>query len=172
MVSIVKAKEDDSHLLSEMAKITLLESHGNSATAEDMNHYVTKNYSEDVLKKELQDPGNIYHILYYNNKAAGYSKIILNSPYEKGSVKNMAKLERLYLLKEFYNLHLGVKLFEFNVNLIKESKQSGVWLTVWTENQRAINFYKKNGFEIIGSCDFKISETHSNPNHQMLLSFK
>ena len=64
MISIVKVQEDDLPLLSEMAKLTLLESHGNSATAEDMNQYVTKNYSEHILKKELQDTGNIYHILY------------------------------------------------------------------------------------------------------------
>jgi ribosomal protein S18 acetylase RimI-like enzyme len=172
MTSIVRANEKDSQLLSEIAKITFIESHGNSAELEDINNYVAENYSDDIFKKELQDLRNIYHILYHKDQVVGYSKIIPNSPYSDSEVKEIAKLERLYLLKEFYNLNLGSELLEFNVNLAREYKQLGIWLFVWKENHRAINFYKKNGFIIIGSFDFKISESHSNPNHQMFLSFK
>ena len=46
-----------------------------------------------------------------------------------------------------------------------------MWLYVWTENHRAVNFYNNLGFKIVGEYDFKIFETHSNPNHQMLLSY-
>lgn len=171
MTSIIKANENHAQLLSELAKLTFIESHGNSAGSDDIKLYVAEKYSNDVLKKELEDANNIYYILYYNNQVAGYSKIILNTPYAMSKMKNIAKLERLYLLKDFYNLNLGLELFEFNINLIKENNQMGIWLFVWKENQRAVNFYKKNGFTIIGSHDFKISENHSNPNHQMLLSF-
>ncbi len=128
-------------------------------------------YSDDVLREELLDPANIYYIIYYNDEAAGYSKTILNSPYTNSKTKNLAKLERLYLLRKFYNLNLGQELFTFNIKLMKENGQTGVWLFVWKENQRAINFYIKNGFKIIGSHDFKISDTHSNPNYHMLIEF-
>lgn len=171
MTSIIKAGENDALLLSEIAKLSFLESHGNCAEAEDVNIYVTEKYSEDILKKELQDPANIYYILYLNNKAVGYSKIILNSPYPNSKLKNITKLERLYLLKEFYDLHLGSVILAFNIHLAKENGQTGMWLFVWKENERAVSFYTKHGFIITGSHDFKISENHSNPNHQMLLSF-
>jgi ribosomal protein S18 acetylase RimI-like enzyme len=69
-------------------------------------------------------------------------------------------------------LHLGQQLLDFNINLIKENNQAGVWLFVWQENERAINFYIKNGFVVIGSFEYKISENHSNPNYQMLLVLK
>ena len=120
----------------------------------------------------MQDPENIYHILYYNNKAAGYYKIILNSPYENCTIQQISNFERLYLQKEFYNVHLGQQLFDFNANIIKESSRSGIWLFMWKENQRAFNFFNKKSFIIIGSHDFKISENLSNPNHQMQLRFK
>lgn len=171
MTSIVKAGEKDFQLLSEIAKLTFIESHGNSAAAEDINAYVTETYSLNAFKEELSNEENIYLIIYHNDRLAGYSKIIFNSPYPGSTIKNIAKLERLYLLKKFYNLKLGVELFQFNVDLSKRNGQMGIWLYTWKENQRALDFYKKNGFIIIGSHDFKISETHSNPNYQMFLMF-
>lgn len=171
MISIIKPIADDYHLLSELAVQTFMESHGHSAKPEDVQAYVLKTYNTDILKKELSDPRNIYHIIYFKERVAGYSKIVLNSPYPNCKTKNIAKLERIYLLKEFYDLNLGTELLDFNIRLIKENNQAGVWLYVWKENQRAVNFYSKKGFVSIGSYDFKLSETHSNPNHLMLLTF-
>jgi len=171
MISIVKASEKDFQLLSEIAKLTFLESHGHSANPEDINIYVTENYNHDAFREELSDEKNIYYIIYHDNRIAGYSKIIFDSPYSNSQIKNIAKLERFYLLKEFYDLKLGLKLFQFNTELSKANNQLGIWLCVWKENKRAVNFYKRVGFAVIGSHDFKISETHSNPNHQMFLKF-
>jgi ribosomal protein S18 acetylase RimI-like enzyme len=171
MIPIVKASEMHADLLAGLAKLTFIESHGNSAAPADINAYVAEKYNNDVLRTELQDPRNIYHILYYNDRAAGYSKIILDAPFENSTIPNITKLERLYLLKEFYSLNLGSALFEFIIQLIKEKNQLGIWLFVWKENQRAVNFYKKHGFSIIGHHDFRISENHTNPNYQMFLRF-
>jgi ribosomal protein S18 acetylase RimI-like enzyme len=169
MISIVKATEDNAQLLSEIAKQTFLESHGNCAEPKDVAGYVNEKLSLDIFKQELAEKENIYHILYYNSVAAGYSKVILNEPYTNSEITGITKLERLYILKDFYDLKLGLQLFKFNINLAKENHQEGIWLYVWIENQRAVSFYKKCGFAVIGSYDFKISETHSNPNHRMFL---
>jgi diamine N-acetyltransferase len=171
MTSIVRARKEDAQLVSEIAKLTFTESHGSSAKTEDISRYVTEKYSKDVIEEELGDVNNIYFILYHGKRPIGYSKIIFNTPYEGSQLKNITKLERLYLLKEFYNLKLGSKLFQFNADLSKSNDQAGMWLYVWKENIRAVDFYKRKGFFVIGSHDFKISETHSNPNHQMFLRF-
>lgn len=171
MVSIVKAGKKDAALLSGIAQTTFLESHGHSAKPEDVNKYVQEKYNEVVLKQELSDPENIFHIIYQNNIPAGFSKIIFNFPYTGSPLVHITKLERIYLLKEFHDLKLGLKLFQFNVELSKQNDQVGIWLYVWIENERAIHFYKKAGFIISGSYDFKISETHSNPNYLMFLEY-
>lgn len=171
MPSIVRAGEKDSQLLSEIAKLTFIESHGHSAKLEDINVYVSEKCSADFFERDLSNPNNIYQIIYHDGRAAGYSKIIFDTPYPESHQKNITKLERIYLLKEFYNLKLGLQLIQFNIDLSRRNNQRGIWLFVWKENQRAVNFYKKIGFVIIGSYDFKISETHTNPNNQMLLKF-
>ena len=171
MTSIVKANEEDFQLLADIGKISYIESNGSSAKAEDINMYLNEKYNYEVFKDELRDLNNIYHIIYHDNQPAGYSKIILNTPHPDIPIKNVTKLERLYLLKEFYGLKSGFELFNLNLELSKSSNQAGMWLFVWKENHRAISFYKKMGFKIIGSYDFKLTETHSNPNHHMFLKY-
>ena len=80
-------------------------------------------------------------------------------------------MSRLYLLEEFYGLSLGKELFNFNIEFSKQNNQKGIWLAVWIENLRAIKFYIKMGFKKVGSFNYKISETHSNPNHILFLEF-
>lgn len=171
MTSIVKADVTDFELLADIGRQTFIESHGHSAPACDIEAYVTEKYSSDSFKKELENENNIYYALFHNKKPAGYSKIILNSSHANIPFLNVTKLERLYLLRDFYDLKLGLALFNHNVQLSKLNGQDGMWLFAWKDNDRAVNFYIKNGFEIIGSCNFKISEDHSNPNHQMLLKY-
>jgi ribosomal protein S18 acetylase RimI-like enzyme len=171
MNTITRATLNDAELLAVIGKQTLLESHGHSAPKADMDAYVNKNYSAGFFQNELSNPANIYHIIYHNGQAAGYSKLILDHPHPSITLQHVTKLERIYLLKEFYELKLGRELFNFNMELSKSNKQAGMWLFVWKENPRAISFYLKNGFKIVGSHDFQISETHSNPNHHMFLQY-
>lgn len=171
MIEIYKAELKHANILAEVGKNTFLESHGHSASKEDIDSYVNKNFNNSSFKKELQNPDNIYHIISVNNKVAGYSKIVLNIENVNVAAQNITKLERLYLLKEFHGLNLGSKLFDFNVSLSKKKHQKGLWLAVWVENFRAISFYTKTGFKIVGTYDFKISEKHANPNHIMYLNY-
>ena len=169
---ITRITGKDSQILAELAKQTFLESHGHSATPEDIHDYIAKTYNEDAILNEINDPGNLYYFIFKGERPAGFSKIVMNAPYPGSDINNIAKMDRFYLLKEFYNQNLGAVLFEFNMKLCRENNQKGVWLYVWTENDRAVRFYLKQGFRINGSHNFRISATHFNPNHLMLLIFE
>lgn len=171
MISIQKATAADFEVLTEIGKNSFLESHGHSGPKHDIDAYVSKTYNIQNSKRELSDPENIYHILYSENEPAGYSKIIFNAPHPDIAEKSVTKLERIYLLEKYYSQKLGAALFQFNLDLSKQEQQAGMWLYTWKENPRAIRFYEKAGFTIIGSFDFRISETHVNPNHLMWLKY-
>ena len=171
MTSIVKATIKDAQTIIELARVSFVESHHTSATAAIMDNYIAKSFTLDGIKEELSEPSNLFHIIYYNNKPAGFSKIILTSGHANIKLNKVTKLERIYLLAEFHSLKLGYQLFQFNVALSKEHNENGMWLFVWDKNERAVKFYERTGFKIIGSHDFFLSEDHSNPNHQMLLTY-
>lgn len=168
---IRKIAPNEAPILAEIAVKTFVESHGASASATDIQAYIAEKYTVQQFEIELNNPANLYYFICVDDQIAGFSKLIMNIPFNEQSEGNFAKLERLYLLEEFYDLKLGHELFQFNCELVRQHSQKGIWLFVWTENQRAIRFYTKAGFEIVGSHNFKISENHSNPNHQLLLQF-
>ena len=170
-IKIVRASVADSELLAIIGRQSFIESHGHSAAKEDIDHYIATKLSADFFREDISDPGNIYHIIFYGDEPAGYSKIILNFPQPDIEQQHVTKLERIYLLAKFFPFKLGQALFNFNLQLSKSQFQSGMWLFVWKENQRAFKFYARNGFRIIGEYDFQVSATHSNPNWKMLLVY-
>lgn len=172
MISILPATPNDATILSQIGSQSLIESHGHSAPEEDIQFYVTSNMSEEAYYEELIQPENIYHIIYSDGHPAGYSKIVFNVPHPNVQDPHITKLARIYILKEFYGHQIGKTLFNFITELSKNNHQTGMWLNVWTENHRAIAFYKKQGFEIIGSHNFEVSPSHSNPNHVMFLKYE
>jgi ribosomal protein S18 acetylase RimI-like enzyme len=154
--------------LAGLSRTTFLESHGHSASKEDINHYINSYFNEESLAQDLKHSHLCFNKILVDGKLAGYSKLILNQPHPLTSLEPISKFERLYLLKDFYGLKLGEQLLAHNVKLAKSNHQKGMWLYVWTENEKAIKFYTKSDFKPIGKHDFKISEKHYNPNYVML----
>ncbi|MFT5883868.1 MAG: ribosomal protein S18 acetylase RimI-like enzyme [Arcticibacterium sp.] len=171
MSTILKASQKDAETISILAKKTFLESHSHSANPSDIDTYIQKHYSLEAIRENLSVETHIYFLIYHGTEPAGYSKIILNTPFQGHKNSLSTKLDRIYILEKHYGFGLGKDLLDFNIDLAKSKCQSEIWLYTWKENQRAIAFYRKVGFQIIGSHDFKISETHVNPNHLMLLKF-
>ena len=171
MLAIKKATLKNASLLSKLSIAAFIPAHGHSAPKEVVDAYIAANFSEENFRKELSNPKFQYHILYYKEKIAGFSKVIFNQKNEHVVDKNTTKMERLYLLQEFYNLGLGKELLNFNSTLAKENKQAGIWLFVWIENSKAITFYKKMGFKEAGIGNFVLSPTKSNPNYILYLKF-
>ena len=167
--TITKATQKDAAMLSKLSVAAFLPAHGHSASKEIIDAYIAANFSEENFKAELSNTKFQYHLLYYNDVIAGFSKITFNTGNPNIKAKNSTKMERLYLLEEFYHLGLGKELMHFNITLAKQYKQACIWLFVWVENTKALAFYKKTGFKNVGTHDFVLSPTKTNPNHVLYL---
>ena len=66
------------------------------------------------------------------------------------------KIERIYVLKEFHGKKVGQILYDTAFEMAKQRCADYLWLGVWEENPRAINFYKKNGFVEFDKHIFKL----------------
>jgi|TARA_R110000737_G_scaffold353477_1_gene405926 ribosomal protein S18 acetylase RimI-like enzyme len=163
-IVIKKGRIADTDAIQKLAITTFQESHGHSADPEDIQSYIDRKFTKENIETELSDTKNLFHLLYCNGELVAYSKIIFNAIYNELTPSDSTKLERLYVLQKFHGTELGKRLMDFNIHLAKENDQTGIWLYVWTENHRAISFYKKYGFHQIAETVFQISERHDNPN--------
>ena len=170
-ISILPATENDNQLIADIGRIAVEEAHRDSCSAADMEHFLRANYNKAAIRNELNDPVNIYHVLFYKEQPVGFSKIILNAQHPNIPQENVTKLDRIYLLREFYDLKLGFRLLHHNITLSKSGNQCGMWLFTWVGNERAVNFYKRNGFTVIGGHKFKVTDTHYNEHYQMFLKY-
>lgn len=171
IISLRQLKPADAPLLSKIGGISLIESHGHSAPMETMQDYVSRSFSEEACCNELSDDCNIFFLITYKDQPAGYSKIILNTSHPNVALQPATKLERLYLLREFYGLALGDHLLQRAIELATIAGDKGMWLNVWKKNDRAIHFYEKQGFQIMGESEFVLTSSHSNPNWVMWLTY-
>ena len=125
MFSIIKATEKNHQTIVPLGNITVEEAHRYSCSAEDLKDYLCANYNDDAIKAELRNADNIYHIIYYNEMPAGFSKIVLNAEHANIAEKHVTMLDRIYLLSEFFNLKLGVELLKFNAEIAKKTCSVG-----------------------------------------------
>lgn len=128
-----------------------------------MEAYVSRSFSEEACRAELTNSENIFTGVWFNNQPAGYSKIICNTPHPQVPLSPVTKLERIYLLQEYYGLGLGQGLLARAIETSKANGDLGIWLDVWKKNDRAIRFYEKEGFEIVGESSFVLTEERTNP---------
>lgn len=171
MIVLRRLTPADAEMLSEIGRESLVQSHGHSAPAAVMQAYVDRAFSTAACRAELTDEHNIFCGAFYNGQATGYFKIIFDSPHTAVNIQPVTKLERLYLLNDFYNLKLGHRLLAEALEVSKAHGNRGMWLNVWKKNERAIRFYEKQGFETVGESEFVLTESHSNPNWVMALRY-
>ncbi|MDO5570750.1 MAG: GNAT family N-acetyltransferase [Bacteroidales bacterium] len=106
-------------------------------------------YSEQSLKNQLNE-GQKFFILYSDNIACGYISI-------EEQEKTLFHFQKIYLLPSFQGLGLGRMLIEKGVEYIRSLNNlpARVELNV-NRNNKAQEFYKKMGFEIVSQGDFSI----------------
>ena len=171
MIRIRKATTTDAELIAAIGETTFLETYLVNTPQTDVETFIEKTFDIPTLTEELRTPNIHYYLVYHDTALAGYSKIVLNIPNESIKATSITKLDRLYVLKEFHGKNIGPKLFNHTIEASKKSEQQGMWLYVWIENKRAIHFYTKNNFKNVGTFDFKLSETRSNPNNVLYLEY-
>jgi len=72
------------------------------------------------------------------------------------------EVERIYIGKEYYGKGVGQLLLDFALQIAKQQQMDYVWLGVWEENHRAIQFYLKNGFITFDKHVFMLGEEVQN----------
>ena len=145
-MNIRPAITTDIALLQAIGKQTFYETFAETNTPEDMEQYLTTSFGTAKIQQELSNPDSLFFFAEEENKVIGYLKLNFASAQTEPQDPNAMEIERIYVLKEFHGSGVGQALYQKAIEVAKERRVPYVWLGVWEKNERALRFYKKNGF--------------------------
>ena len=158
-IQIREANVEDAALISLLGRITFTETFGYLfRDPEDLQEYYDRTFSVPKIEKSLSKANNVFWIAFSNRLPVGYAKLKLNSPIEFIKDENVCQLQKIYVLRDFLSMKIGHRLQQTLLSRAAKSGSKKIWLSVLIENERAVNFYLKRGFEIIGEHDFSIGK--------------
>ncbi len=144
--------------LQEIGRKTFYDTFFESDSEESMKAYLATSFSVEKLTAELQNPESEFYFAIQNEVVIGYLKINFGPAQTELQDGNSLEIERIYVLQDYHGKKVGQLLFEKAIAIAKDNSCSYVWLGVWEENHRALQFYSKNGFVAFDKHIFVLGE--------------
>lgn len=157
-IEITKIDLNEIEQLQIIGKETFFETFAEGNSEENMKKYLEESFTNELLKTELTNPNSEFYFARMDNNVIGYLKINFGNAQTELKNNKTIEIERIYVLKEFHGKNAGQVLFEKAFEIAKQLNADYLWLGVWEENPRAINFYKKNGFVEFDKHVFKLGD--------------
>ena len=159
--------------LSQLVKLsvqTFEETFGHKNTKENMAWYFKTKMNSEQLKKELLHPNPDFYWILFRKKIIGYLKLNFNDAQtEVVNLGESFEIERIYILSNFQQKGFGKDVLSKVISLGKNKGYSYLWLGVWEQNENAIAFYTKKGFEIFNRHVFQLG---NDPQTDLLMGLK
>ena len=153
------ATKKDATVIALLGRVTFTETFGHFfRDHQDLLNYYDSTFSVEKIESSIANEYNVFWISFVNRLPVGYAKLKLNSKSEFIETENVCQLQKIYVLKDFLSLKIGLALQQHLLKKAKELKFHRIWLSVLNSNERAINFYQKNGFKNLGTHNFQIGK--------------
>jgi ribosomal protein S18 acetylase RimI-like enzyme len=144
--------------LQEIGITTFSETFLASNSAENMAEYLKSGFSIEKLTEELNNNHSQFFFAVKDGSVIGYLKLNFGASQTELKDSKALEIERIYVLNEFHGKKIGQLLYEKAIEIAHQMQVNYVWLGVWEENERALNFYKKNGFIAFDKHIFKLGD--------------
>ena len=145
-IIIRKATISDLEIIQEISKQTFIETFADVNTQENMENYVQENFNPEQMASEINNPDSAFYLASLDNEIIGYMKLNFRDAQTEKQKENNLEIHRIYVLQAFHGKKMGQLLLDEVLKIAKQMAVNSVWLGVWEENHRAIQFYTKNGF--------------------------
>jgi diamine N-acetyltransferase len=156
-IEIRTATLDDAAFLADFGAQVFLEAYAAENNPEDMSAYISQAFSPQKQTEELQRSGSVFIIAQIGPQPVGYARLQAGpAPTCITGGEKPIELVRMYSIQSMIGKGVGGRLMQACLNTARAGGFDVVWLSVWQKNERGIAFYRKWGFEIVGTATFTI----------------
>jgi ribosomal protein S18 acetylase RimI-like enzyme len=146
MTEIKRAHLEDLSKIQTIGIACFTETFSEINTPENMEKYLQENFNTAQVTLEISNPDSPFYIAYSDNEPVGYLKLNLGNAQTETIKDETVEIQRIYVLKAFHGKKIGQLLLDQAIKVAEEYRVDYIWLGVWEENHRALQFYAKNGF--------------------------
>lgn len=152
----------DADLIVQIGAETFLAAFGPDNTVEDMEKYLAANFNLERIRSQIEDPAASFLLGYDGGQLAAYAMLRAGTPPKSVTSPDPIELVRFYVRPEIIGLGYGSALMTACLRQAQDLGRSTIWLGVWEINQRAIRFYQKWDFKIVGERKFILGDDVQN----------
>ncbi|WP_431609663.1 N-acetyltransferase family protein [Chryseobacterium sp. 'Rf worker isolate 10'] len=157
-IIINKASAEDVEIVQSLGTQTFSETFAEDNTEEAMKKYLEESFNTEKIKSELNNPDSHFYIAWEEDNPVGYLKVNTGNAQTELQDDASLEIERIYVKKSHHGKKVGQLLYDQALETARQLSKSYLWLGVWEENLRALNFYKKNGFVEFDKHIFRLGE--------------
>jgi len=154
MMNVRFATINDAELIANLSRQTFHETFASHNTQADMEMFMNEQFTKEALMKEVGEPGNIFLLAYDGDMPVGYVRMRENNNPPELNGAAAIEVARIYAVAAAIGKGVGKLLMQRCIDIARQNGKDIIWLGVWEQNQRAIEFYSKWGFEKFGTHVF------------------
>jgi ribosomal protein S18 acetylase RimI-like enzyme len=155
-IEIRKASLADLKIIQKISIQTFEETFTTVNTLENIANYIKDSFNTLQLITELNNEDSQFYLAYSSEEAVGYLKINFGAAQTEKLEGNTMEVHRIYVLRTFHRKNIGQMLLDKAKYVGQATGVTSIWLGVWEENYRAIQFYTKNGFVVFDKHVFTL----------------
>lgn len=141
-----KCKPADLNLLAQISRKTFVDAFEKANDPINFKNYTNQAFSHETLLRELNNTDTSFYFVFKDIHLSGYFKLNENLAQTDLKSKEAIELERIYVLENFQGQQIGKWILDEVKQIALEKQKKFLWLGVWEENRKAIEFYERHGF--------------------------
>lgn len=160
-VTVRRAGPADAAGLADLAEATFPLACPPGSSPDDIADFIAKHLNPGKFAAYLADPERILLAAEDGDGMCGYTMLILGETTDADVAASLTlvptiELSKVYVLAGSHGKGVSAPLVAATLDAARATGAAGIWLGVNEQNARAVRFYEKSGFRIVGTKTFQL----------------
>ncbi|MBL0937623.1 MAG: GNAT family N-acetyltransferase [Gemmatimonadaceae bacterium] len=160
-VEIRRAMPDDAELLTPFARRVFLDTFLADNDPGAIDAYVGEAFTPEKQRAEIAFERGVCLLAFVENTLAAWALLRETKPVPPNcsvAAERPMQLDRFYVDHAWHGRGVAIALMNAAKNHTTAVNADALWLTTWERNARAIRFYEREGFVLVGETTFVLGD--------------
>ena len=159
-MQIRDASVGDAVALADLGATTFRETYASLFRPGDLEPRVALKYGDAIQTAEFGDQANHVYLATVGGRPVGFAKCRTTDRSNLVPASDFVHLAQLHVLESHHGRGIGSGLLKACIEYTERLGSQGIWLGVMKGNEKALRFYKRWGFRIVGEEPFAIGSNN------------